>query len=142
MFRISLKHFLAVIILIGAGTGMAIRICFSPFKVQYFFENGQVSCEWWEQRIIGGETERLWDLGTIHYFSNGVKSSEHYSGDMSLSRYYSPDGSLVSRDESQNYYLRDLGDGTFADSLPRGNGRPSPFAREYSERPTRGQSRK
>jgi hypothetical protein len=86
--------------------------------------------------MLNGDIQRLWERGTIHFYSNGVKSAEYYSGDETLSRHYSPSGKLITRAEFFDYYLRDLGDGTFANSLPNGNGRPSPLAKEYAERPT------
>ena len=106
-----------------------------PYKVQRFFANGQVSAEWWERQTANGDTQRLWQRGTIHFYSNGVKSAEYYSGDDKLSRHYSPTGKPISHSEFYEYYLRDRGDGTFASTLPRGDGRPSPLAKEYSERP-------
>jgi hypothetical protein len=106
-----------------------------PFKVQRYFVNGQVSREWWERRTIDGGTETLLDLGSISFYSNGVKATEYYSGDENLSRHYSPDGKSVSHSEAYEFYLRDRGDGTFADSLPEINGRPAPMAREFTQRP-------
>jgi len=91
--------------------------------------------DWWELRTPSGRTERFWDLGSTYFYSNGVKASKRYSGDESLTRHYSPKGDPISWEKSQDFYFRDLGEGTFAKSLPGVNGRPSRLAKEYPVRP-------
>jgi hypothetical protein len=102
-----------------------------PYQVEHFYANGQVSMDWWERRRSNGGTERLWDLGSTYYYSNGGRAAKLYSGDESLSRHYPPSGAPISLEESHDFYFRDLGDGTFAKSLPPGDGRESRLAKEY-----------
>jgi hypothetical protein len=107
-----------------------------PYKVQYYYANGKVSMQWWERREADGDSERLWDLGSAYFYSNGTKGAVLYSGDESLSRYYSPSGQQVSAAEFTDFYSLDLGDGTFAKSLPNVDGNPSRLAKEFPAPPT------
>lgn len=133
--RFSLRFFTILVLVAGSVVGMALRSYMQPFKVQLFFANGQVSMEWWERRTFDGDTVRLWDRGTIHYYSTGVISAELYSGDERLSKYYSPFGTPITLGELNDYRLRDVGNGTFVDAAPGVNGRPSPLAEEFDRPP-------
>jgi hypothetical protein len=159
MFRFSIRDLLFVTVIVGLSLGWCMdRIRQDsahadkvkqledlanerPYKVEHFYANGQVTMDWWERRRSDGKTERLWDLGSTYFYSNGVKAAKYYSGDESLSRHYSPSGAPISLEEIQDFYFRDLGDGTFAKSLPPGDGRPSRLAKEYPVRPKPSASR-
>jgi hypothetical protein len=153
MFRFSIRDLLFLTLIVGLAVGWWVDrrrqdsayadkvkqledlVNARPYKVESFYANGQVSMDFWERRTPSGETERLWDLGSTYFYSNGVKAAKYYSGDTSLTRHYSPKGTPISWEDSHDFYFRDMGDGTFAKSFPHVVGRPSRLAKEYPVRP-------
>jgi hypothetical protein len=130
--RIGLLTFLTAVTLMGSGIGLAGR-WLAPYRASTHFANGQTGVEWKQQRKLTGEIEVLEQEGFTYFYSNGVKSREFKATDPISDRFYSPDGVRISGSKWVDFYVRDLGDGTFAEKYPEGDrmGSPAPLAKQY-----------
>jgi hypothetical protein len=129
--RFSLRVFVAATILFGSVFGYGIRWWIAPYRSHTFYINGKVSAESWQRRTILGNTETLVDRPHARYYSNGSKSCEGMPGDADSFKYFGPNGERITHAQWWDYFVRDLGDGTFAESYPARDGGQRPLAKEF-----------
>lgn len=133
--RFSLRNFLGITVFLGCGAGLLLRWYTLPYRACTFFKNGHACREWWQRRELTGRIEILSDSGYKRYYSNGVLSCQGFADNPESNRYFSPSGTEVPAREWRDYFVRDLGDSTFAPVYPSKDGRESPLAQEFDQRP-------
>ena len=75
------------------------------------------------------------DRPHVRYYSNGVKSFEGLPGDSDSMKFFGPSGEPITHADWHDYFLRDLGNGQFAERYPYTDGDQVPLAREFSSAP-------